>query len=105
MDAEYVLFSAVCCAACFCQHVPKVMQKRFYLQAAGDFLKMDVILRVYDEGLAFRYHIAPDDVTPKQLKLTSDNSQFCFAGDYGSWSYNRENRPHGSRPAVGIVFC
>ncbi len=50
---------------------------------------IDIIVRLYDDGLAFRYNIhhEGDNTRPFKKELT----EFRFAGDYTAWFYNGEN--------------
>ncbi len=56
--------------------------------------RMDVVFRVYDEGLAFRYVLQPGG-DKRSIRVEQDLSTFAFAADSEAWFYNRENRPHG----------
>ncbi|MBK1791804.1 glycoside hydrolase family 97 protein [Persicirhabdus sediminis] len=65
--------------------------------ADGGKVDLTVIFRVYDEGIAYRYHLTSiDGENPNsELSITQDLSEFHFAIDGTSWSYN------GERPNVG----
>lgn len=45
------------------------------------------VARLYDDGLAFRYEL-PKENEEKQIE--SENTHYCFAGDYTAWFYNGE---------------
>jgi alpha-glucosidase len=55
--------------------------------------KMQIIARVYDDGIAFQY-VVPETAsgqTPVKAELT----EYRFAGDYTAWYYNNENHNLG----------
>ena len=45
--------------------------------------------RIYNDGVAFRYSIPA--VEKSSLTVTSELTEYHFAGDYTAWFYNREN--------------
>jgi len=47
-------------------------------------LKMDLIFRVYDDGVAFRYHF-PEQENIKNLKITDEQSTFNFLDNHPYW--------------------
>lgn len=53
--------------------------------------QLEVQLRMYDDGLAFRYRLPTDGEAKAASELTSYN----FAGNYTSWFYNGENHNIG----------
>lgn len=55
---------------------------------------IQLILRAYDDGVAFRYRVAPSGDAP--LGLVSENTQFAFPADYTCWGLNlgRFNSSH-----------
>lgn len=56
---------------------------------------MEMIFRVYDDGVAFRYLINPDDSQPRTVELKGELTEFAFAGDHESWTYRAERQPDG----------
>ncbi|MHC4159352.1 MAG: glycoside hydrolase family 97 protein [Planctomycetota bacterium] len=46
---------------------------------------LEVIFRVYDDGVAFRYYL-PKQAGIKEFVLTKENSQFRFAKDHTVWA-------------------
>ncbi|NBC84461.1 MAG: hypothetical protein GVY19_13925 [Bacteroidetes bacterium] len=59
--------------------------------------KFDLIFRVYNEGVAFRY-VFPGDKNGERIEIVSEHSQFNFTGNYSclaqhiphfNWSYER----------------
>jgi alpha-glucosidase len=50
----------------------------------GSGLTMDVILRAYDDGVAFRYSI-PDQDGFRSFELISEETEFCLTGDHTTW--------------------
>lgn len=50
----------------------------------GSGLEMDVILRAYDDGVAFRYSI-PDQEGFRSFELISEETEFCLTGDHTAW--------------------
>jgi len=53
------------------------------------FQRLNVTLRVYNDGLAFRYAI-PDDAKGAPANAVGDLAEFNFAGDFTAWFYNGE---------------
>ncbi len=53
----------------------------------GKGLKFDVIVRAYDEGVAFRYAV-PEQAGVSDFKVMSENTQFNFPKDYDCWGAN-----------------
>jgi alpha-glucosidase len=49
--------------------------------------RLELIFRVYNDGVAFRYYLPKQDGM-KQFVLTKENSQFRFAGDHTAWAAN-----------------
>ena len=60
----------------------------------GPFDRMTITLRVYDDGIAFRYGI-PAGAKGAPAEATGDLSEFNFAGDYSAWFYNGEQHNLG----------
>jgi alpha-glucosidase len=65
-------------------------QTLFELQGP-DKTRLDITIRVYDDGLAFRYSVP----TGSPAITATDRTEFHFAGDYTSWAYNHENHNKG----------
>ncbi len=57
--------------------------------------RIDLIVRAYDDGIAFRYRLAeqPDLAA---VSLANERTQFAFAADYDCWGLNlgRTDTPH-----------
>jgi alpha-glucosidase len=53
----------------------------------GKGLKFDVIVRAYDEGVAFRYAV-PEQAGVSDFKVMTENTQFNFPKDYDCWGAN-----------------
>jgi alpha-glucosidase len=49
--------------------------------------RLDIVLRAYDEGVAFRYVLPKQDVL-NEFTLASENTGFCFAGDAFAYALN-----------------
>jgi alpha-glucosidase len=62
--------------------------------SADDKPAMTLVLRAYDDGVAFRYRVPADADTP--IGVVSENTQFAFPADYGCWGVNlgRFNSSH-----------
>lgn len=58
------------------------------------FDRMTITLRVYDDGIAFRYGI-PSAASGKPTKAIGELTEYNFAGDFTAWFYNGENHNHG----------
>ena len=69
-------------------HVGPAFGRHVYIQA---------FFRVYDGGIALRYHIIEPRTDREQpvVKVLDDLTEFCFADDYETWSYNGELAPKG----------
>lgn len=55
---------------------------------ASDAVKMQLTVRSYDDGIAFRYHIP--EMTSEQVKVERELTSYNFADDYTAWYYNGE---------------
>ncbi len=53
-----------------------------------------LVLRAYDDGLAFRYEV-PASAGGGAAKAAGELTTFAFAGDYTAWFYNGENHNLG----------
>jgi len=58
------------------------------------FDRLHIVLRAYDDGIAFRYAI-PADAKGQPANATADLTTFHFAGDYTAWFYNGEKHNLG----------
>ncbi|HKL20543.1 MAG TPA: glycoside hydrolase family 97 N-terminal domain-containing protein, partial [Tichowtungia sp.] len=59
---------------------------------------MNVVFRAYDEGIAFRYVLHPEQKAPKELTILEDRSGINLSPlgpDAQVWSYRQEKRPAG----------
>jgi alpha-glucosidase len=62
--------------------------------ASGRKPALHLVLRAYNDGVAFRYRVPPGADTP--LGVVAENTQFAFPSDYGCWGLNlgRFNSSH-----------
>ena len=67
------------------------------------FSLMDVILRVYDDGIAFRYTVPVQGAGNAQAQATADLTGYSFAGDYTAWFYNGEHHNLGPDKLSAVV--
>ena len=58
------------------------------------FDRMTITIRVYDDGIAFRYGI-PADAKGRPAPAVAELTEYNFAGDYTAWFYNNENHNLG----------
>lgn len=58
------------------------------IDLAGEAVKMQLTVRSYDDGIAFRYHIS--EMAAEQVKVERELTAYNFAGDYTAWFYNGE---------------
>jgi len=61
---------------------------------AKPFDRLNVRVRVYDDGVAFRYEI-PAEANGQESKATKDLTGYNFADDYTAWFYNGEHHNLG----------
>ncbi|KAF1720739.1 glycoside hydrolase family 97 protein [Pseudoxanthomonas wuyuanensis] len=66
------------------------------------FRSFDVVFRVYDDGLGFRYEF-PDQAALKQLRIAEELTEFDIAGDATAWwipagEWNREEYLYNRTP-------
>ena len=58
---------------------------RIHLQEAQPpSRRLELVFRAYDDGIAFRY-ILPAQAQLDSFAITSEETRFCFAGDYTAW--------------------
>lgn len=69
-------------------------ESRFELQGQGPFDNLALVVRAYDDGIAFRYEI-PAAAKGEAVKGVMERTAFNFAGDYTAWSYNGEHHNRG----------
>ena len=55
--------------------------------------RMDVVVRAYDEGWAFRYEVPASSAD--SIAFRNERTQFGFADDFTAWYYNGENHNLG----------
>jgi len=62
--------------------------------ASADRPAMDLVLRAYDDGVAFRYRVPASADAP--MSVVAENTQFAFPADYSCWGVNlgRFNSSH-----------
>jgi len=58
------------------------------------FSRLKLVLRAYDDGIAFQYAI-PGDATGRPTKATGELTEYNFAGDFTAWFYNHEQHNLG----------
>jgi alpha-glucosidase len=58
------------------------------------FDHIDITVRAYDDGMAFRYSI-PEKAKGNPAKATADLTEYNFAGDFTAWFYNHEQHNLG----------
>jgi len=57
---------------------------------------INIVFRAYDEGVAFRYVLGPEDQVPRELTVIRELSEINLADDSSQiWSYVTERRPLG----------
>lgn len=74
-------------------------QTAFKLQGP-DHERLNVIIRVYNDGIAFRCEVPSDS---RDSMNVSDRTEFRFAGDFVTWGYNGENHNFGPEPLSAIA--
>lgn len=79
--------------------VPDRFRQAVFDLQGPDHQRLQVTLRVYDDGLALRYECPSD--SPGSLNV-SDRTEFRFAGDFTTWGYHGENHNHGPEPLSAI---
>ena len=70
-------------------------EKRFHLNQKGTNKKLDIVFKVYDEGVAFRYEFPLDNTVEyfiisdenTEFNLTGNHKTFWIPGDYDSQEY------------------
>ena len=67
-------------------------------ESTGKRRKLGVTVRVYDQGLAFRYEFPEDGGWGEKVTLTDGATEFHFAADGTAWAYHREHDPFGPQP-------
>ena len=55
--------------------------------------RMQLLVRSYDDGIAFRYQILGE--SGEVVDVDSEQTAFNFVGDYTAWFYNKENHNIG----------
>ncbi len=69
-------------------------------ETSGSKRSIEVIVRVYDSGVAMRYSFPPDGGWKSPVSLTDDLTEFVFAGNYTGWAYAGEHDPKGPLPLI-----
>ncbi|CAL1518836.1 glycoside hydrolase family 97 N-terminal domain-containing protein [Chitinophaga sp. MM2321] len=54
------------------------------------FDKLNIVIRAYNDGIAFRYEV-PDDASGREDTCERELTSFNFEGDYTTWFYNGEH--------------
>jgi alpha-glucosidase len=52
--------------------------------ATAEDTKLTVVIRAYDDGMAFRY-VVPEQAGVGEFTITDERSEFAFADDYTAW--------------------
>lgn len=55
------------------------------LENEGAGLKLELVVRAYDDGVAIRYHI-PEQDNIREFELTADRTRFNFQGNHRVWA-------------------
>lgn len=79
--------------------VPDHYRQTIFKLQGPDQERLNVTIRVYNEGIAFRCEVPSD--SPISIHV-SDRTEFRFAGDFITWGYNGENHNHGPEPISAI---
>jgi alpha-glucosidase len=71
-------------------------QTKIQLQETrGRKRKIDIYLRAYNDGAAFRYGL-PVQTTMNEFRITAENTDFNFGGDYTCWAMKKSGFKHSS---------
>ena len=60
----------------------------------GELTKMQLVLRSYNDGVAFCYKV-PSDGCRDSIKVQAEQTSYHFTADYTAWYYNGENHNIG----------
>jgi alpha-glucosidase len=58
-----------------------------FAESSGAKRRLDIIFRVYDQGIAFRYRLPPQTGL-RHLRLAGEITEFVFPEDYGCQAFN-----------------
>ncbi len=58
--------------------------KLFLKESSGLRRKLNLVFRVYDDGVGFRYEL-PKQKNLNQFNITDEITEFCLAGNYTTW--------------------
>ena len=77
-----------------------------YVEKAGLQRRLDVLVRLYDDGVAFRYEF-PDQPALKTVRIASELTQFNLAEDgeawwIPAWEWNREEYLYNRTPISAV---
>jgi len=67
-------------------------------ETSGKKRTLRIVVRAYDQGMAFRYEFPKDGGWGKEVALTDGATEFRFANDSTAWAYHREHDPFGPQP-------
>jgi alpha-glucosidase len=67
------------------------------------YYAMDIIVRAYDEGVAFRYHF-PETANSLFLHITGEQTSFAFPDGTMAWYEEWAQGPYDKRPLKGDWF-
>lgn len=56
-------------------------------EAVGEGRLIEIVVRAYDDGIAFRYRIPPQPGFDR-IVVRGEATHFAFAGDYSCWGFN-----------------
>ena len=71
-------------------------------ETTGTQRTIRIVVRAYDQGLAFRYEFPKAGNWGDVVELTDGVTEFRFAGDFTGWCYDRERDPVGPQPLSGF---
>jgi alpha-glucosidase len=58
------------------------------VEAGGSKRRLDLTVRAYDDGVAFRYAIPEQPAFPNGFELAAERTELRFAGDHPAWAAN-----------------
>ena len=67
------------------------------------YYAMDIVIRAYDEGIAFRYHF-PETANSLFLHITGEQTSFTFPDGTVAWYEEWAQGPYEKRPLAGEWF-
>jgi alpha-glucosidase len=70
--------------------VDRYNQTTIEMEGDGPLHRLDIIIRAYDDGVAFRY-VVPRQAPDTALSCRGELTRFDFAGNYTAWFYHGEH--------------